>query len=464
MTELPQNWIEKELGKFVTHKKGTKPDNLYRKSHENYVPYIDIKAFEKNIIEQYTEKATAKLTKPNNILVVWDGARAGLVGIAPCEGAIGSTLVDIESQSDDIDNKYLYHFLSSKYQYINSKPRGSGTPHVNPDLYWNMAIPLPPKNEQKRIVTKLDAIIPKVDEVNSRLERVPLILKRARQSILNQAITGELTKDWRKEHSDIQSAKELIDSIQENRKVKYDIACKNAKANGMKKPKALFLPQYDELVSDNKNWVKCYIANIFSVETGATPLKSNASYYKDGNIPWVKTGEVQNCEIFEAEEFITEKALRETNVKIFPKDTLLIAMYGEGKTRGQVGRLKFEATTNQACAALVNTDIVYLMNEYVFYYCLSQYNEIRRQAAGGNQPNLNLDKIKLWEIDIPPLEEQEEIVKQVKKTFEKLDKIEEQYKKAKSYTDRITQSILHKAFTGNLVPQDPNDKPVELPE
>ena len=201
MTELPQNWIEKELGKFVTHKKGTKPDNLYRESLESYVPYIDIKAFEKNIIEQYTEKATAKLTKPNNILVVWDGARAGLVGIAPCEGAIGSTLVDIESQSDDIDNKYLYHFLSSKYQYINSKPRGSGTPHVNPDLYWNMAIPLPPKNEQKRIVKKLDAIIPKVDEVNSRLERVPLILKRTRQSILNQAITGELTKDWRKEHN-----------------------------------------------------------------------------------------------------------------------------------------------------------------------------------------------------------------------------------------------------------------------
>ena len=107
MAELPQNWIESKLEYIVWHKKGSKPKKLYISIQEGFVPYIDIKAFEKNILEQYTEKNLAKLTKPNNILVVWDGARAGLVGLAPCIGAIGSTLVDIEPKTKEIINKYL---------------------------------------------------------------------------------------------------------------------------------------------------------------------------------------------------------------------------------------------------------------------------------------------------------------------------------------------------------------------
>lgn len=464
MTDLPQNWVEVPFTKPFDIQGGTQPpkSSFIYEEKEGYIRLLQIRDFGKKPVPTYIPiKKTLKTCVDDDVLIARYGASIGRI-LTGMTGAYNVAIAKVLIP-DNIDKRFVFHLLNSSYfqEPILSIER-SAQDGFNKDDLSRIYIPLPPLNEQKRIVKKLDSIMPKIDEVNERLERIPLILKRARQSILNQAITGELTKDWRKEHSEIQSAKELIDTIQKNRNVKYDIAYKNAKANGIKKPKALFLPQYDELVSDNKNWVKCYIANIFSVETGATPLKSNASYYKDANIPWVKTGEVQNCEIFEAEEFITEKALRETNVKIFPKDTLLIAMYGEGKTRGQVGRLKFEATTNQACAALVNTDIAYLMNEYIFYYCLSQYNEIRRQAAGGNQPNLNLDKIKLWEIDIPPLEEQEEIVKQVKKAFEKLDKIEEQYKKAKSYTDKLTQSILHKAFKGNLVPQDPNDKPIVI--
>lgn len=185
MAELPQNWIESKLEYIVWHKKGSKPKKLYISIQEGFVPYIDIKAFEKNILEQYTEKNLAKLTKPNNILVVWDGARAGLVGLAPCIGAIGSTLVDIEPKTKEIINKYLYYFLFSNYAYINSKPRGTGTPHVNPDLYWNMLIPLPPSNEQKRIVEKLD-------KIELRYQKTKEYSDKLTQSILNKAFRGEL--------------------------------------------------------------------------------------------------------------------------------------------------------------------------------------------------------------------------------------------------------------------------------
>ncbi len=414
MTELPQNWIEKELGKFVTHKKGTKPDNLYREPHESYVPYIDIKAFEKHIIEQYTEKLTAKLTRQGNILVVWDGARAGLVGISPCEGAIGSTLVDIEPASESIDTKYLYHYLSSKYQYINSKPRGSGTPHVNPDLYWNMEIPLPPKNEQKRIVKKLDAIIPKVDEVNSRLERVPLILKRARQSILNQAITGELTKDWRKEHNITES------------------------------------------------WET---TTFKSIATKLTDGSHNPPPKKVEGYPVISAKNIKNNQIVidtverytDEEGFLKEN--KRTNIKY---GDIILGIIGASIGNIAIYKLN-QKVIAQRSIAIIDTNI---NNEYVYYYMSSPIyqNCLIDKTKGAAQGGVYLSELGSIEIQVPTMEEQEEIVKQVKKAFEKLDKIEEQYKKAKSYTDRITQSILHKAFTGNLVPQDPNDKPVEINE
>src|SRR5690606_11614743 len=146
--------------------------------------------------------------------------------------------------------------------------------------------------------------------------------------------------------------------------------------------------------------------------------------------------------------------IRDSNVKIFPIDTLLVAMYGEGKTRGQVGWLKIEATTNQAIAALVNETMPISTRTYVFYYCLSQYNDIRAKAEGGNQPNLNLSKIKEWEISVPPEEEQKEIVSRIDSLFTIADKIEIQYQSLKAKIDQLPQAILAKAFRGELVGQE----------
>lgn len=133
-----------------------------------------------------------------------------------------------------------------------------------------------------------------------------------------------------------------------------------------------------------------------------------------------------------------QKALLETNVKLFPINTILVAMYGEGKTRGQASILKIESTTNQACAALVNESLSDIVRNYVYLFCLSQYEQIRMISVGGNQPNLNLTKVKLWKINIPPFEEQKEIVERVEALFKFSDEIEERYKKAKAHVDKLT--------------------------
>lgn len=240
------------------------------------------------------------------------------------------------------------------------------------------------------------------------MDKIPQLLKDFRQQVLTQAVTGKLTEKWR-----------------EGRNL--------------------------------GEWENTSIGDLFSVKTGSTPKRGTASYYENATIPWLKSGQVKNEFIYEAEEFITELAVKETNAKIYPKDTLLVAMYGEGKTRGQVGWMKLEASSNQAIAALVNEEMEMVTRSYIYHFCLSQYNEIRAQAEGGNQPNLNLTKIKNWQIQLPSEIEQQEIVRRVETLFAKADAIEQQYQTLKQKIDSLPQALLHKAFKGELVEQLESD-------
>lgn len=274
--------------------------------------------------------------------------------------------------------------------------------------FETVEIPLAPRAEQDRIVAKVDILMTQIASMQKSLERIPQLLRDFRQQVLTQAVTGKLTEKW-------SAGKEL-----------------------------------DE-------WKNTSIGQLFEVKTGATPKRGNPIYFENGTVPWLKSGQVKNEYIYSAEEFITETALQETNAKLYPIDSLLVAMYGEGKTRGQVGWMKIEAASNQAIAALVNETMKLETKQYVYYYCLSQYNEIRAKAEGGNQPNLSLAKIKNWEIKLPPVEEQIKIVQRVESLFAKADAIEQKYQSLKIQINSLPQTILNKAFKGELVEQLPTD-------
>jgi len=307
----------------------------------------------------------------------------------------------------DLLNYILRHYRFSG-KFIEVAQRSVNQSSINQKKLKSFVVPLPPLAEQQRIVAKLDDLFGHLDNLKTRLNNIPQILKNFRQAVLTQAVTGKLTEEWR-------------------------------------------------VGKDLEEWKETTIGKLFTVKTGATPKRGNTSYYERGKIPWLKSGQVKNEYIYEAEEYITDLAVKETNAKLYPKDTLLVAMYGEGKTRGQVGWMKLEAASNQAIAALVNEEMDIKSKQYVYYYCLSQYLEIRKQAEGGNQPNLNLSKIKNWKISVPSIEEQTEIVKRVEHLFTKADTIEAQYQNLKTKIDSLPQAILAKAFKGELVAQLESD-------
>ncbi|RQQ24573.1 restriction endonuclease subunit S [Burkholderia stagnalis] len=164
---------------------------------------------------------------------------------------------------------------------------------------------------------------------------------------------------------------------------------------------ALFVDMFGDPATNPKRWPMSAIEDLCSVRTGATPRREQRLYYDGGTIPWVKTGEVCESSIVDVEEHITEKAVEETNCKVFPVNTILVAMYGQGQTRGRVGLLKVSAATNQACAAILPGERI--NQNFLYALLMMQYERLRAMGRGGNQANLNLGMIKSFRVPCPPL-------------------------------------------------------------
>lgn len=190
-------------------------------------------------------------------------------------------------------------------------------------------------------------------------------------------------------------------------------------------------------------WEVKKIGDICKTGSGGTPLKLHKEYYENGNIPWLLSGEVCQREITVNKIFITQQGLDNSSTKLFPINTVLVAMYGA--TAGQVGILRFESTTNQAvCGIYPNEKII---PEYLYYALLSKKSELIAQATGNAQPNISQIKIKNTQIPLPPLEEQKQIVQILDESFERIAQTEANTRQNLTNTRELFDSYLNKIFT-----------------
>lgn len=155
-----------------------------------------------------------------------------------------------------------------------------------------------------------------------------------------------------------------------------------------------------------KGWKICQIRDVATVSSGSTPNRSHSEYW-NGGIPWVTTGELESVYIVKTNETISDRARENLKLRMYPAGTVLMAMYGQGKTRGTVAILGMEATVNQACAAI---SVKAGNPQFVLFALQNAYNDIRRLSNTGNQENLNADIIKTHSLSWPPISEQQKIV------------------------------------------------------
>ena len=202
-----------------------------------------------------------------------------------------------------------------------------------------------------------------------------------------------------------------------------------------------------------ENWEWTTLGEIGTWQSGATPSRLRKDYY-GGNIPWLKTGDLNDGLITDIPDFITQKALEETSVKLNPIGSILIAMYGA--TIGKIGILTFPATTNQACCACSDYKIEQM---YLFYFLLANKKVFIAMGGGGAQPNISKEKIAVTFMPLPPLTEQQRIVVEIERWFKLIDAIDQSKAHLQTTITQTKSKILDLAIHGKLVPQDPNDEP-----
>jgi type I restriction enzyme, S subunit len=418
--ELPESWAECTMGDIADvvgggTPKASDPTNFAERGHPWITP-ADLSHFRDVYIQRGGRdlsdqglKTSSAMMVPAGTVLMSSRAPIGYLAIAANPVSTNQGFRSFMCRPGVLP-EFVYYWLMFSRDIIEDMGSGSTFNEISGSRCKEIPFRLAPPTEQKRIVAKVGELLVRVNVARQRLARVPAILKRFRQAVLTAACEGRLTVDFR-------PPGELDSGIP-------------------------------------KGWAERTLAEIFSVQTGGTPLRKRADYYAGGSIPWVKTGQVQNGNIDHAEEFITPLAVEETNAKVFPAGTILIAMYGEGRTRGQVARLGINAATNQACAALVNEGLPGATCNFVYWFLRGRYEAMRQVSVGGNQPNLSLGVIKRWPILLPPLPEQEEIVRRVEALFELADAIEKRVAAATSRAEGLTQAILAKAFRGELVPTE----------
>ncbi len=327
--------------------------------------------------------------KKNDILIAASSGSLSVVGKAAralddFNGGFGA-FCKVLRPNAKVDPAYFanYFFTSEYRRKISSVAAGANINNLRNSDIDDLEIPLPPLAEQKRIA----AILDKADAIR------------------------------RKRQQAIELADEFLRSI--------------------------FLDMFGDPVTNPKGWNVSNIGALCSVLTGSTPSRQENSYFS-GNIPWVKTNEVDGYIIKETEEYITEEGIRNSNCKLNPIGSIVLAMYGQGKTRGKVGILGIEAATNQACAVIhpsININMGYLYN-----YLKLSYETLRALGQGAGQPNLNLSIVKNFSVLMPPIELQREFAKRV----EKVEALKAKLKASQLQAEEQFKALSQRAFAGEL--------------
>ena len=192
------------------------------------------------------------------------------------------------------------------------------------------------------------------------------------------------------------------------------------------------------------------LGEITDVGTGSTPSRTQPSFWEDGSIPWITSGSTSQSLITAGDEFVTEKAVSAHRLRLYQPGTLLVALYGQGKTRGQVATLGIESTINQACAAVCPLQGFEPMHVYLKLLLQKNYEEVRSLSAGGAQPNLNVQKIKEVLVPLPPLAEQHRIVAKVNELMALCDRLEAQLTTTAFTRHQLLEATIHQAISGRV--------------
>ena len=497
--ELPNGWEWIRLGELGYTQTGGTPSKNRPELFGNDISFIkpgDILdgsvCYENEGLSFLGAESLGRIAPANSLLMVCIGT-IGKCGFIDRDCAFNQQINSITPYVNII--KYLHKVTSAAYFQNLAWELSSSTTIaiINKGKWESIPIAVAPLAEQHRIVAKVDELMSLCDALEAQTEASIAAHQTLVETLLNALLlpqtaantasqsnvslerpfTNSFVKDWQRvaEHFDtLFTTSASIDTLKQTilqlavmgKLVKQDpndepaakllarIAKEKAqliKEGKIKKQKPLpAITDEEKQFELPSGWAYERIGTFGIVGTGSTPSRSNPLYWEPAEINWVSSGETSNFFVTQTKERVSELAIKETNVSIYPAGTLIVAMYGQGKTRGQITELLEPAGTNQACAAIRLVDESVNHKDYVKLFFRKAYLELREHAAGGAQPNLNVGKIASTIVPLPPLEEQHRIVAKVEELMALCDQLKVRLADAQTTQLHLTDAIVEQAI------------------
>lgn len=382
------------------------------------------------------------------------GARCGCVfEIIPNSWVTDNALI-IQSYDKRFSLDFLRHFLS--YSELGQYANNAMQPVISKTRINDVAIPLIDIEEQNTLSKILDSIeknekfesnsydllkskikiIDNWETLNEEIEIQNDLTAQLKQSILQEAIQGKLTADWREQNPNSEPASELLKRIKAEK-------AQLIKDKKIRKGKTLPPITAEEIPFElPEGWVWCRLGEIFQTTSGGTPNRSISKYW-NGSITWYKSGELNDGLLSDnSQEKITELGLKESSATLFPEGTLLIAMYGA--TAGKLGILGRDATTNQAVCGFYKNQLI--ETKYLFNFLMANRSKIISESWGMSQPNISQTYLKNFVFALPPIDEQKSIVEKVKDLMETVEQLKSEITHSEQNAQMLMQAVLKEAF------------------
>lgn len=426
MSELPKGWsicTLADIGQIVT---GKTPSTKEPRFYDGNVPFIKPGDLDHSGLIFQTESfltdagaAEVPSLPPQSIVVTCIG-NLGKVGLTTRTSATNQQ-INAVIPDEGINPSFLFHFCKTLKPWLESESSATTISIVNKGIFSKAPVPIAPLAEQPRIAQKLDELLTQVDTLKARIDAIPALLKRFRQSVLATAVSGRLTEEWRTNRHDLNSLNQ----------------------------------------SDLSEWTQTIFGEICR-EITVGYVGKMTDQYRDSGVPFLRSQNVRPLRFSPDNILHISEDFHATIFKsrLEPGDLAIVRSGAPGVTCVIPDSLPIAN-----CSDLVIARPSKKLNSW--FGCIYMNSEVAQRNVADNQvgvaqQHFNVGSMKKMPINLPPIEEQTEIVRQVEQLFAFADQLEAKVASAKTRIDHLTQSILAKAFRGELVPQDPNDEPASV--
>ena len=398
-------WIECPLEAVAQTTSGGTPNRKRTDFYGGGIPWVKsgelndsyIFQTEETLTREGLQHSSAKLFPAGTLLMAMYGATVGRTAILRVDAATNQAVCGIFPNAKKADADYLRYFLIGEREELLKQRYGGAQPNISQNVIRNFPVRLPPVSEQRKIAGVLGVVQRAIEQQERLLQLTAELKKTLLHQLFTQGLRGEPQKQT-------------------------------------------------EIGPVPESWEVVKIGDVAKLQSGGTPARDASEYWQGGTIPWVKTGEIDYCVIWGTEERITPAGMTNSAAKLFPEGTLLMAMYGQGVTRGRVAILGIEAATNQACAAITPRDEARVSSRFLYYFLEYQYENLRKLGHGANQRNMNAALIRGFPVAFPTPVDQDKIMSALSAVDAK--SAIHQRKRA-SFTD-LFRTLLHRLMTAQI--------------